>query len=287
MRFQRAAKSKPYYVQTSETYLRAHRQKEGEEPASPYTIDIRELVTLDEVMDECGLGPNGALLYAFDYLLDGPGLSYLSEVLDPNGSAYADTDDFLIVDCPGQIEFYTSHYEGSFRSLVKDLFEARFQYRCMVVYCMESLFTIERFKYFSGILAALSAMVMLEVPHINVMTKIDLLEASKGHKAAGEGGILDDPEFERYLRTDPLLFMDMRDGNPRLGDLTKSISQIIEEYSLVQFVPHNIRDEDSISNIAYQIDEVLQVADDAEVKEPKVEDEELDEIDELDEPLDD
>jgi hypothetical protein len=33
-------------------------------------------------------------------------------------------------------------------------------------------------KFFSGVLAALSVMVTLEIAHLNVMTKVDLLDKS-------------------------------------------------------------------------------------------------------------
>ena len=32
----------------------------------PCALDVRELVTLDEVMEEEGLGPNGAVMYALE-----------------------------------------------------------------------------------------------------------------------------------------------------------------------------------------------------------------------------
>jgi hypothetical protein len=35
-------------------------------------------------------------------------------------------------------------------------------------------------KYISGCLASLSAMIQFELPHINVLTKMDLLEDKKG-----------------------------------------------------------------------------------------------------------
>lgn len=34
----------------------------------PCDIDIRDLVSLDEVQEELSLGPNGGLAYCFDYL---------------------------------------------------------------------------------------------------------------------------------------------------------------------------------------------------------------------------
>lgn len=33
-------------------------------------LDLRELVTVDDVMEEMELGPNGALVYCMEYLLD-------------------------------------------------------------------------------------------------------------------------------------------------------------------------------------------------------------------------
>jgi hypothetical protein len=43
------------------------------------------------------------------------------------------------------------------------------------VYLLDSQFLDDPTKYFSGVLAALSAMVNLEIPHVNVMTKMDLV----------------------------------------------------------------------------------------------------------------
>lgn len=35
----------------------------------PCTVDIRDLVTVEDVMDAYGLGPNGALMYCMEFLL--------------------------------------------------------------------------------------------------------------------------------------------------------------------------------------------------------------------------
>ena len=55
------------------------------------------------------------------------------------------------------------------------------------VFLLDSQFLIDAAKFFSGILAAMSTMVMLEIPHVNVLSKIDLLD-----KQAKK-------ELERYL----------------------------------------------------------------------------------------
>ncbi len=63
-------------------------------------FDIRELISVDDVMDELQLGPNGSLVYCMEYLLEN--MDWLQDHLD----SY-DDDEYLIIDCPGQIELYT------------------------------------------------------------------------------------------------------------------------------------------------------------------------------------
>ena len=49
-------------------------------------------------------------------------------------------------------------------------------FRLCGVFLVDAQFLTDTTKFFSGILAALSAMVQLEVPHINVLSKLDLLD---------------------------------------------------------------------------------------------------------------
>lgn len=58
-------------------------------------IDIRELITLDDVMEELQLGPNGGLIYCMEYFLSN--LEWLDEELGGNEWQ----DEYMIIDCPG------------------------------------------------------------------------------------------------------------------------------------------------------------------------------------------
>ena len=49
-------------------------------------------------------------------------------------------------------------------------------FRICGIFLIDSQFIIDGPKFFSGVMSALSAMVQLEVPHVNVMSKIDLLD---------------------------------------------------------------------------------------------------------------
>lgn len=48
--------------------------------------------------------------------------------------------------------------------------------------------------------------------------------------------------------------------------LSKRIGQMIEDYSLVQFVPLNIKDEESISGLLYTINTMIQYGEDQDVR---------------------
>ena len=59
-------------------------------------FDIRDLISLEDVMEEMELGPNGGLLYCMEYLLSN--LDWLTEELEAFGD-----DEYLLLDCPGQV----------------------------------------------------------------------------------------------------------------------------------------------------------------------------------------
>ena len=76
---------------------------------TPYeaAVDVRDLVTLEEIMKDDELGPNGAVLYALEELEQN--IDWLTEQLKSLG------EDYLLFDCPGQVELFTHH--GSLRKI--------------------------------------------------------------------------------------------------------------------------------------------------------------------------
>ncbi|KAL1917486.1 uncharacterized protein VTP21DRAFT_3879 [Calcarisporiella thermophila] len=212
------------------------------------TIDIRELITLEDVMEEMGFGPNGGLIYCFEFLMNN--LDWLEEELGNY------EDDYLIIDCPGQIELYT-HFP-----VMRQLCEClqRWNFSICGVYLLESQFVEDKAKFFSGVLSAMSAMINLEIPHINVMSKMDLLEGTHKKK-----------ELERYFNPDPLLLVESANAqtSPRFHELNRAIVQLIDDYNMVGFLPLNIKDEDSINFILSHVDHAMQYGEDLEPKEIK------------------
>lgn len=57
------------------------------------SIDIQDLISLDDVMEELNYGPNGGLIFCLEYLLEN--MEWLEEQVG------AFQEDFLLIDCPG------------------------------------------------------------------------------------------------------------------------------------------------------------------------------------------
>jgi hypothetical protein len=58
--------------------------------------------------------------------------------------------------------------------------------------------------------------------------------------------------------------------NKKFSRLNKTIVQLIEDFSIVKFIPLNIKEEDSIEYVLSHIDNAIQFGEDQEPKEPKV-----------------
>jgi hypothetical protein len=198
-------------------------------------------------MEDLGLGPNGGLLYCLDYFISN--LDWFESQLEDYD------DDHLIIDCPGQIELYT--HCSTLPTLVKLL--ERKGYRVCGVYLLDVQFLNDTPKFFSGIMTALSSMLTLPIPFVNVLTKMDLIPESQSQS----------PEMERYYKVDPMLLQEQANKNmsKRFWELNKQLVQLLEEFQLVELIPLDKRDEDSIQFIIDQIDNAVQYGEDVEPKE--------------------
>ena len=78
-----------------------------------WDIDISELITVDDIMEEFKLGPNGALIYAMEFLEKN--IDWLISKIEEwkckatlkEGSV--NIAPYFIFDLPGQVELYINH----------------------------------------------------------------------------------------------------------------------------------------------------------------------------------
>ncbi|KAI9851810.1 MAG: ATP binding protein [Thelocarpon superellum] len=251
-------------------------------------LDIKDLISLEDVMEELGLGPNGGLIYCFEFLLEN--LDFLTEALDPLSEEY-----LIIIDMPGQIELYT--HIPILPTLVKHLTRTgSLNVNLCATYLLESTFVVDRAKFFAGTLSAMSAMILLELPHVNVLSKMDLLKGNMAKR-----------ELKRFLDPDASLIEDDSfgieadeesldgPGAPILDPgtlstpskmrgtsfkkLNRAVAQLIDDFSMVSFLQLDVQEEDSVGAILSYIDEAIQFHEAQEPREPRddmVEDGDLD-----------
>jgi hypothetical protein len=217
----------------------------------PYepAIDIRDLVSVDDVKEE--LGPNGALVYCFEHLANN--LDWLKEQLGDYN------EDYLIVDMPGQVELFT-HYRHLNRIIrcLEDL-----GYIVCSVYLIDSRFLMDTSTFISATLMAMACQMNLELPHFNALTKMDIVKRDN---------LVSRQDIDRYLDPDADFLMSklVRDTSPKFKELNGVLSELITDFSLVRFHPISANDPDAMDDFLAVIDMTIQFGEDAE---PKMEEE--------------
>ena len=220
-------------------------------------FDIRDLITLDDVAEELKLGPNGGLIYCMQYLVEH--MDWLEDKL----SEFSRDDVYIMFDCPGQIELYT-HLPIMSRIATK---LQRWGFRVGCAWMVDSTFISDVSKFLSGSLIALSAMVHLELPHVNVLTKADLVRGAKKSKADSDDDEEDsvDPfaSFKCPCASDLAAHLTSETGE-KFRKLNESMAQVLDEFSLVGYVPMSVKDTSSISLVMLHLDNAVQYGEDEE-----------------------
>ncbi|NXM58475.1 GPN2 GTPase, partial [Illadopsis cleaveri] len=202
----------------------------------PCALDIAELVTLPDVMGSLGLGPNGGLLYCMEYLE--ANADWLRERLQALRGHY------VLFDCPGQVELYTHH--GALKNVLAQL--AKWNFRLAAVHLVDSHYCTDPGKFISVLCTSLCTMLHVELPHVNVLSKMDLIEqyGKLAFNLDYYTEVLDLSYLVDHLASDPF-FRNFRRLNEKLVE-------VIEDYSLVSFVPLNVQDKQSMKQVMQAVD---------------------------------
>jgi GPN-loop GTPase len=214
------------------------------------SVDVRDLISLEDAMEGKGLGPNGGLVFCMEYLMQN--LPWLSDALGDY------MDDFVLIDMPGQVELL-SHFPvvPTFVDFLKQE-----GYNVVVLFLLDALSaTADGGKFVSGCLFSLSSMVSMDCPFVNVFTKCDLLPAS-----------MKEHDLEHYCMCD-FDFLKLGHLPPKWKAMTRALSSVIDDFQLVAFRPMDINEVDYITNLTGLIDDTLQVVDEAEVRDRDMDDE--------------
>lgn len=253
--------------------------------------DIRELIEVDDVMEELSYGPNGGLMFCLEYLLENP--EWLTEELGEY------QDEFLVIDLPGQIELYT--HSNIVPRIIEHFLKA--DYKCCALYMMESSFLQgDLSRYFGGVLTATSAMLQVGIPHINLISKMDLVDRAtaaadnknnngndygNGSDSENDDSCSDSDERSQpdederhplfpFFHPDSSLLMEMMSKNntnpnesSKFIELNKAMMSLVEEFSIVRFQPLESSNALSLDRLLLSIEMATQYSENLEPLEPK------------------
>lgn len=124
-------------------------------------IDVRDWMTLADIMEEYGLGPNGGQIVAADMLA-----LYASRIrsqLDLKGGKY------ILFDTPGQFELFT--FREASRELVSSLVPNSF-----LVYLIDPFNARTPSGFISQMMLSSLARLRFMTPSVEVLSKADLIE---------------------------------------------------------------------------------------------------------------
>ncbi|EKX72983.1 ATP binding protein family member protein [Theileria equi strain WA] len=255
------------------------------EEINPFDTDIRDFVDIGAVVEEEELGPNGALVRSAELL--GENIEWLAEQIE---ETYGD-EAYLLFDTPGQIELFIHiPYVKRITQLLQ-----RLGINALAVFLLDVSFMTDPSKLISGSLAGLAAMVNLEMPHINILSKCDLLYdadttgninlkpfadvtsstfgLSKHHlnfqKSIMSGEDCEDMNYGTLCTSINKSADDLVEAldahlPPTYRRLNTAFASLLEDFDLVGFLPLNINDELSLEQILVATDVALQYGEEAE-----------------------
>lgn len=206
-------------------------------PYQPH-IDVNDLINIHDVMDKTKLGPNGSLLFSMEILEKN--VKWLVQSIKQAESEY------ILFDCPGQIELYTHHC--SIRNILTTL-EKEFGISLCAVHLVDSHYCSDPHKYISTILLSLNSMLQVSLPHVNLLSKTDQL---KRYKTA----LLFNLDFYTEVLNLEYLLENL-DGFDfkKFKKLNHALISVIEDYSLVSFYLLDVNKQESLLFIKNIIDQ--------------------------------
>uniref|UniRef100_A0A5S6QD86 GPN-loop GTPase 2 n=1 Tax=Trichuris muris TaxID=70415 RepID=A0A5S6QD86_TRIMR len=231
------------------TYCRAMKifLAESEE----YDLDVRTFVDLNAVVSDRCLGPNGGMVYCLELL------EIQVEELTKRIQAILNEKPnckYILFDFPGQAELYT-HLECVHNIL--DRLQTLLECHLICVHIVDSQHCVDPGRFLSVLLTTLFGMLRLALPHVNVLSKFDLMERNEVFLSFGIDFYTEVLDLHYLLE-----HMPQSSFSSKYNKLSKMLCQVVEDFGLVSFHPLAAHDEVSLSNLISVIDNVSGYASD-------------------------
>jgi GTPase SAR1 family protein len=160
-------------------------------------VDIRDWISLEEIMETHELGPNGAQIACADMVaINTP---------DIKESIDSFKTDYVLVDTPGQLELFV------FRESGKYIIEFLKPERSIIAYLIDHALAKTASGFVSQILLSLSTNFRLNKSQINILSKADIL-TDKEKKQVLEWSKDPDMLYNAIEKEDPSVYREMSEN---------------------------------------------------------------------------
>jgi len=174
-------------------------------------VDIRDWISLKEIMDSYGLGPNGAQIACADMLA--------LNTSDIKKSIESFKTDYVLMDTPGQLELFVFREAGKF--IIKFLNPER----SIVTYLLDPSLAKTSSGFVSQLLLSISTNFRLGQSQINVLTKADMLSDQELEQIKNWSEDIDQLS-DAVMQEEPSIYREISEGILNLINEFKSQNKI-------------------------------------------------------------
>ncbi|KAL3921427.1 MAG: hypothetical protein SGILL_002750, partial [Bacillariaceae sp.] len=266
--------------------------EEGNNNGLPYDVllDVCDsVINLTSVMRQLNLGPNGGLVYCMEYLEAHVEeiVEMLQERIQQELEAEGRQDIYLLFDLPGQVELYT--HGNAIQHLMSKLVKV-LDLRLVAVQLIDAHYCTEPANFLSAALLGTTTMLKLELPAVNLLSKVDLLAnygplpfslefftdcqdlerlvpyLQQGGDFETSDNVFDDDEYQKRDVWDDDNYADdpeyQRARKVKLRSpffrkherLHKAMAEVVGEFGLISFLPLDISSAESVGRVVARID---------------------------------
>jgi GTPase SAR1 family protein len=192
-------------------------------------VDIRDWISLNEIMDTYGLGPNGAQIACADMI------AFNSDDIKKSIDLF--NTDYVLIDTPGQLELFVFRQSGKY---IIDFLDKK---QTIIAYLIDYSLAKNASGFISQMLLSLNTNFRLKKPHINILSKSDLLNDDEKNNIETWSKDIDslrysleseDPSIYREMNEKTLDLINNFDTNTILNSVGKDFYGIEDLYTSIQ-----------------------------------------------------
>ena len=133
----------------------------------PYTpdVDVRDFVSIEEIIRKYGLGPNGSIIMAADLIA--------MQIDQLKREVEAFNADYVVIDTPGQLELFAFRASGPY------IAEGLSDDPKAIIYLFDASFSSSPLNYVSNMFLAVAVHIRFLLPQVYALSKVDLLPIEK------------------------------------------------------------------------------------------------------------